>query len=284
MGIEGGFERTIEFRRKGPEIIIEGAEISPIMEIAPDDAVDIPLPATISWKGSRLEFTKVDQSYLFKRRGSLTPLTLYQGSLVFPDAQGVKKKIDLSKTTGNKPSYFTGCRNGFYAHDPLMNGDGSNFFVIGIQPFELEDDQRKIVSLDHELGHALLMKDNDDIKLFRTGVALNKRFLPKFAGIIRYARVLAEAIPERWHDTIKPEMVTRELLFEAARQNQNVDMGVRLFHERFAWAAGINLLRQRQSPTGFERPLSVIKYAKFCLQSYDSYYMDTRFVKGPKDK
>lgn len=243
---------------------------------------DIPLPSQIAWKDSRLVFEKVDQTYTFKRYGWPVTVPLYQGHFEFKDKRGKPKLVNLTQTTRTRPCYFTGSSTGFYAHDPRMNGNGDNFYVIGVQPYELEDDQKHIAGVDHELGHAILMDEEADTKLFQAGVALKAKYLPEYAGIIRYANVLAAAIPENWRKQIKPESVGREMLGEARKGSRDVDVGVRLFHERYAWAAGINLSKRRQSPTGFERPSSVVDYAKFCLESYVRYYHDQRFVKGVK--
>jgi len=279
MGIEGGYT---EHGPKKQVATIEGEPVSSIVEISIDESEDIPLPPQIPWQDSRLVFEKVDQTYTFKRYGWPVTVPLYLAHFEFKDKKGRPKRINLTQTTRTRPCYFTGSSTGFYAHDPKMNGRDDNFYVIGVQPYELEDDQKHIAGVDHELGHAILMDEEADTKLFQAGISLSGDNLPEYAGIIRYANVLAAAIPERWRKQIKSDEVERTTLGEARKESHNVDLGVRLFHERYAWAAGINLSKRRQSPTGFERPSSVVDYAKFCLESYVRYYHDQRFVKGVK--
>ena len=280
MGMEGGPD--IERGPRKQVASIDGEPVSSIVETTIDESEDIPLPPQIAWGDSRLVFKKIDQTYTFKRYGWPTTITLYQAHLEFEDKKGKPRQVNLTQTTRTRPCYFTGSRTGFYAHDPKMSGNEDDFYIIGVQPYELEDDQKHIAGVDHELGHAILYDEEADTKLLQAGVALEGRYLPEYAGIIRYANVLAAAIPENWRKQIKPESVGREMLGEARKRSQDVDVGVRLFHERYAWAAGINLSKRRQSPTGFEKPSSVVDYAKFCLESYVRYYHDQRFVKGVK--
>lgn len=277
MGIEGG-----GYIERGPRkqvASIEGRPVLPIVETTIDESENTPLPRQIAWENSRLVFNEIDQTYIVKRYGWTTTIPLYQAHLEFKDKKGNPRQVDLTQTTRTRPCYFTGSNTGFYAHDPRMNGNKDNFFVIGVQPDELEHDQTRVAGVYHELGHAILMDEEADTKLLLAG-ALNVKYLPKYAGIIRYANVLAAAIPENLRKQIKPENVGREILGEAIKRSQGVDVGVRLFHERYAWAAGINLSKWRQLPTGFKRPSSVVDYAKICLESYAQYYHDQRFVKG----
>lgn len=287
MGIEGGGGGP----EGGPKTInIEGEPISALVEIRIDESRHIPLPREIKWSDGRLVFTEVEQVYAIRTYGIDEEIKLYEAVFEYGEGKGANK-VDLSREINRFiPCYFTGSANGFYAHDPMMKGKQDNFYVVGIQPDDLERDQRKVLSMDHELGHVWLMDQKSDLRMFWSALRNDKTYLPEYkgimyAGIIEYARKLMGVILEEWKGSaLEFDDFNRAILFQAMSEEGGVDKNIRLFHERFAWAAGINLSRGKGFPTGFEKQKSIMEYARFCLASYARAFYDKRFVEGFKKK
>lgn len=275
MGIEGG-----EGGRIGRRIEIEGEMLEPIREIFIQDATHIPLPKEISWgKGGRLIFRKVDQTYSYRKYGVSNTISLYEAIYEFSSSEkGKPQQVNLTATTNSRPCYFTGTIGSFYAHDPRMNGKEDNFYVVGVDSHRLEESQKNILAVGHELGHALIMDDDGDLKLLQSAVTLNLRDLPQYTGILKYGNDLLRFFPESLRKS--KTKFDRKLMFDLMGADRKIDKSMRLFHERFAWAAGLLLLRGRSLPSGCENPGSILKYVNYCLDSYANYYGDRRFSKG----
>lgn len=250
-------ERSPEQRRPG--LMIEGEPIEAMEEIEIDRARPLDLPNTIKWPGCRLEFVSLPQPYSL-RLGfdeEETPFLLYTGRLVFRNAQGVNETIDLSNETTSRPTVFTGSRRGFFAHDPRVKGRTEKFFLVGVEPDTLQRDQRRLVSVYHELGHTQIYDRNEDTRLAQAAAQQDPTLLPQRVGIQPYYEELMTA--QDSHDKVR---------------------GMSLFHERYAWANGFRLAHETGAPLGFHESTSAMQYAKYCLQSYARYHSDKRFVTG----
>lgn len=280
MGIEGG--GFVEAGLSRTTKRIEGEPISLLAEISIDEAEFVPLPTKIRWREGELTFKEVARYGIRSRFSGQVQVPLYEGKLSFKGRDGKTKEVNLSGKTTGKPSLFTGTNNGFFAHDPGMESVNKHFYVVGIGPDELEGDIRGMAGVYHELGHTFLYDNGADAMLVKGSLARRKVLLPNYAGILGYAQLLAEAMPEQWRGAIRPEDVNRGVLGEMRRRDASVDANIRLFHERFAWAAGIFMQRKDHSPTGFEKRSSVIEYAKLCLQTYVDHYGTRKFVVGVK--
>jgi len=277
MGIEGGGR---EYSRSGR--MIEGEPIERTHELDIDDVVHIPLPREISWTdGSVINFSKVGETYSIKyvRGGYSQPISLYTAILEYFDQTGNKVQVDLSRQT-TKPCYLTGTSLGFYAHDPASRSQDENFIVIGIEPRSLEENQRKLLSLYHELGHAVIFDNGDDVSLFRAGLDKDAKLAPDRCGILLYAVLISRSMPDRVRDELESRDVNLQHVFQTMNYFPDVDQAVRLFHERYAWATGMWLAKILHLPTGFNKQKSQIEYAQYCLSSYANYYDDDSFSKG----
>lgn len=279
MGIES--RGSIEKYKIIESLSIEGEAMIAPKEIIIDDSEYMDLPAQITWSDSSLVFKRINKTYSFTYRGFPERVSLYEAVFEFIDLKGEPKQINLTDTTSRKPCYFIGSRNGFYAQDPEMNNHKGDFYAIGIMPWLLESNQKYMSVIDHELGHAILCHENADRDLLQAGVARKAKYLPNYAGIIEYAAVLAGVIP----DSLKAQNaleIDRRMLGESMSKYPPIDHRIRLFHERYAWAAGLHLQRQRQSSNGFKNPLSVFEFVNFSLSSYARGFNDERFLKGVK--
>lgn len=260
---------------------IEGRIETSFSEIDPSDMQPIPLH-NIVWDGVSLTFKKVgDYSVPTGPFGMDIPVELYTGELGYEDIEGEQRKSNLTAiTSGPKPVLFAGARNGFYAYDPLAKGKGDPFYVVGIQPAELEEDMKKLAAVYHELGHVLICDTNADLKLLKAALTRQKRHLPKIRKASAYGAELAMTIPN--HVRQNPPPVNRNTLFTMDGSSRGAEKAISLFHERNAWAAGMNIVRANNYPTGYENPLSFFDYARLCLSSYGNHYRDQKFVKGWK--
>lgn len=282
MGIEsgsgGGFElpRPVEGR-------IEGQVETSFTEIDIDQAQHVPLN-DIAWPTARLSFAEQKGVTYTMRRlfGMSENLRLYVAQLEYKGKNGKRKTRNLSLTTSrSKPVFFTGTRNGFYAHDPLMNGRNDPFYVVGLQPDELQENMRSMSATYHELGHALICHTDADIQILKAAVSLRKKDLPNVKKAEAYGNDFIEALPYGFSKD-KPVSTDRHTLFELASRKHDTDRSIRFFHERNAWAAGMKIARQNEYPTGFKDPQSYFDYARLCLESYAEYYRDRKFVAGWK--
>lgn len=280
MGIEsgprGGFEapRPVEAR-------IEGQLESSFTEIDMDQASHVPLPGQITWDTARLTFQKVGRYNMPERFGMYSNVLLYAGQLEYRGRNGNKRASNLSLTTSkDKPVLFTGTKNGFYAHDPLMGGRENPFYVVGLQVDELEDNMSRMSATWHELGHVAIFHTDADTKLLKAALSLKGRDLPNVRLAQVYGTELARALPYGFREKQPPVAPTRQALTRLESRSRSVDKVVHLFHERNAWAAGMNMVRDNEYPTGFQSPASYFDYARLCLSSYAKYYGDRRFVQG----
>ena len=280
MGIEsgpsGGFERP-----RTEYTTIEGKVESSFTEIDIDQAFHIPLPPTITWPTARLSFEQVGTYNMPERFGMSSHIPVYAGQMEYVGKKGKIRKANLSLTTSkDKPVLFTGTRNGFYAHDPLMAGREHPFYVVGLQPDELIENMSRMSAIYHELGHVAIFHEDLDTQLLQAAVTLQGRDLPPVALARTYGSELADALPRGIREEQSPFEATRQALTRLEARNYKVAKVVHLFHERNAWAVGMNMVRAKGYPTGFEKDSSYFDYARLCLDSYARYYGDRRFVQG----
>ena len=279
MGIESG---TSGYERPRPqEARIEGGIESSFTEIDIDQAAHIPLPAQIVWPNARLTFSQVGTYNMPERFGMSSHIQVYTGKLEQVRKKGNIRKSNLSLTTSKgKPVLFTGTTNGFYAHDPLMSGREYPFYVIGLQVDELKENMTRMSATYHELGHVLIFHNDLDTRLLKAAISLKGRDLPPVAMVQTYGNELAHALPYGIREQQPPFEATIYALTRLEARSHGVDKTIHLFHERNAWAAGMNLVRANGYPTGFQRQTSYFDYARLCLATYARYYGDRRFVEG----
>ena len=266
-------------RRTEMEASIEGRVERSFTEIDISQAQPIPLH-DITWLNAALTFGEIGRySVPSGQFGMDVPVRLYAAQLEYIDKNGGKRKGDLTATTPKgKPVLFSGDSNGFYAHDPLMRGKADPFYVVGIQPEELAKNMNRLSAVYHELGHVLIFHKDADTQLLRAALTLQAKYLPEVSLAAKYASELAGLIP----DSVRGQNLhpTRNTLSRLEARLYSVGRIVSLFHERNAWAAGANLFRGNNYPTGFQEQRSYFKYAKLCLSSYARHYKDKRFVTG----
>lgn len=282
MGIESGSGGGIELPRP-VEGRIEGQIETSFTEIDIDQAQHVPLN-DIAWPTARLSFAEQKgMTYTMRRLfGMSENLRLYVAQLEYQGANGKRKHANLSLTTSKaRPVFFTGTRNGFYAHDPLMNGRDDPFYVVGLQPDELQENMSRMSAAYHELGHVLICHTDADIQILKAAVSLREKDLPSVKKAGAYGNDLEESLPYGFKEE-KPVSTNRHTLFKLASRKHDTDRAMRLFHERNAWAAGMKLARANEYPTGFENPQSYFDYARLCLETYAEYYRDEKFLKGWK--
>lgn len=247
--------RSPETRRRG--LSIEGEPIEVMEEIEIDRAQPLDLPTQIVWPDSRLEFAPLKQTYDLMVDFEDLKFPLYTGKLVYRLSNGMERVLDLSHQTANRPTVFTGSRHGFFAHDPRKSKRSEEFYLVGVEPHTLLSDQRRLVSIYHELGHVEIYDRDEDVKLLHAAQQHDAAQLPGRAGIEAYMKTLADADDE----------------WDKAR-------GMSIFHERFAWAGGLQLSHRVGAPLGFREPQSALTYAKYCLSTYARFHNDQRFVRG----
>jgi len=272
------FSFTAEHR---PSKNIEGESISPFAEITIDQTDPVELE-NIVWQqfSAGLSFKPAGE-YQYKRLGYNESYPLYTCSSWFQKGDSNDQKIDLTYTTCNKKCLFTGSRKGFFMHDPAWMGKETDFYVIGINPFELKHDIRQHTGTYHELEHACIVDRNLDTNLFQAALYLNKDQLPSVAMAQAYGNILANAIPSSWRKNLdQARKITSQQLMNAMSDDHNVNHAIRLFHERNSWAGGIRLQNEHKFPTGFQQRKSLGEYAKFWLTAYANSYNDSRFIKS----
>lgn len=281
MGVESGSSGSYEVPRpRSVEAKIEGEFVQSFPEITFDEGHHIPL-SDIHWATAALRFKRVGSYTKPERWGLPSPVDLYTATLQYQDEQGNETVDNLSLLASpKKPVLFTGTKNGFYAHDPLILGKTDPFYLVGIQPYELEERMSELSAIWHELGHVGIFHANADTDLAQAAISLEEEDLPAVANAIAYGNHLAAVLPERIRR--QQPNVDRHLLFQLMGGNHQVNESVRLFHERNAWAGGIQLARGRGYPTGFQNPESYFAYAKLCLLSYANHFNDRKFVTGWK--
>jgi len=280
MGIESGPGGGESYHPRTLEASIEGKGESSFTEIDMDQATHVPLPAQIAWPTARLSFQEVGR-YNKPERGSNSDIQLYVGYLEHPDKSGKEQKSNLSLITSkNKPILFTGTTNGFYAHDPLMSNREHQFYVVGLQVDELQENMSRMSAIWHELGHVALFHTNADTRLLQAAVSLQRKDLPDIAMIEAYSNDLTRALPDSIREQQPPFRVTRYTLCRLEAKSSQTDRSMHLFHERNAWAAGMHLVRGNEYPTGFKKATSYYEYARLCLAIYERYYGDKKFVRG----
>ena len=270
-----------------PQIKIEGRVETAFTEITAEQTQPIVLPPAITWDTARLRFEQVKAAYSVPSGpfGREEQILLYEGILDYRSggnnrSGGQKLSLPLSSLVqGDKPIFFAGSYNGFYAHDPEMVGRSNPFYVVGIQPGELERNMARLCSIYHELGHVFVYSGNYDVQLFQAGLTLRTRYIPRVKGALRYAQFMDEAI--EYDRLSRDQMITnRTELTRLELQYPEIAKAVSLFHERFAWAGGGRLKMRYNLPTGFEHSTSLATYGKFCLGTYAKAYHDKHFVDG----
>lgn len=269
---ERGFER--------PKTI-EGEPVETLVEIEIEQSQTVPL-RDIVWPNASLKFQQVG-TYQTQQYGLPVVHPLYTAVFEFKDRDGETTRVVLSDTTGGKSRrkcLFTGSRNGFFAHDPRSRGLDKPFYVIGVNPFELQDDIRHMAGTYHELGHAIIMDEGSDTALFKTAVSLKGQDLPGRRGVTKYAQRLARTIPSSWRTEIKPGQITPKQVWDGMSNRYDVDREMRLFHERYAWAGAAQMIKQHDAPIGFRKFSSIFEYARLCLKSYARKFSDESFVSG----
>ena len=263
-----------------PSINIEGEPISPFREITIDEADPVDL-RDITWTRNQagISFEQVG-TYRKKRFGNSEQYNLYMASSQHLDPDGQSRQTDLTNISSKKRILFTGSRNGFFMHDPAWVGVDADFYVVGVNPFELEEDIKQHAGTYHEIGHVLIVDCGFDAALLRAAVELERKHLPAVAMSLAYGIDLATSISEQSRTNMKGKQLDSRALIELMVDEPRVDDSLRLFHERNAWAAGMRLQRQHNFPTGFEEKRSVAKYARCFLETYVASYADRRFVEG----
>ena len=166
-------------------------------------------------------------------------------------------------------------------YNPESRGEKTDFYVIGLLPSDLEGNICHQIATYHEIGHALIADKQHDVSLYAAALRGQMNLLPPVLMASRYAQSLRTAIPQNWKDQIKDgDVVDVQTLFEGVDEDPQVEIETTLFHERLAWAAGIRLQRERGLPIGFKEKKSLIKYARFWLETYAYAYDDRRFTEG----
>jgi hypothetical protein len=261
---------------------IEGRIERPFLEIEIGDTKPMTLPAVIAWPTARLRFEEMRTSYSVPVGpfGAEVPANLYTGELDYVDRNNKIKTIELSTlSVDQKPIYFVGSQNGFYAHDPEMIGRNKPFYIIGVQPDELKNNLRRIVAIYHELGHVFIFANNHDISLVQAALIRKRADVPPLNGGLSYAQNLVNEIQ---YNKIPANFRVNNRYQLAQFESQYPEIGeaVSLFHERYAWAGGGRLMLHFSLPSGYQEATSFTKYAKFCLGTYAKVHRDDRFVDG----
>lgn len=276
--IEGGPSREYK-----PATYIEGERVESFQETTIDRSDPMELE-DVTWDdyGALIHFRQVGRYSMRAQFGQTLTYPLYESVIVYKTDTG-RKKTNLTKVTKQKRCLFTGSRNGFFMHDPAWDGVESNFYVIGLQPREMQNICENAGTF-HELGHAIIVDNNYDTDLFNASLYEDELIIPPVKQAITYASSLHANISDRYReDTIKyldGKKATSQAMFEAMQAHYGIDNDMRLFHERNAWAAGMRLQKRLAFPTGFTKRTSLITYAKFCLESYARSFGDRRFVEG----
>lgn len=227
------------------------------------------LPPVISWKdGSSIVFTSI---------GSRNSVPLYTAKLYFCDNDGVTKERNLTTITGSEPCYFTGSKD-FYSDDSELNCYLEGYYVIGIAPDKLINDQKCLLDLSHELGHVIVFKENADIKLVEAGVNKDSEMLPQYVGILNYFRDLLKAM--NFNKFSRRPEITREKIDAIMQVNQKIRNSMELFYERYAWAAALRLLRKESIPIGDSDASSILEFVRARLDTYSVGSKDSRFTYG----
>jgi hypothetical protein len=166
-------------------------------------------------------------------------------------------------------------------HDPEASGQDTDFYVIGLNPYELENNIKHNDGTWHELGHAILVDNLIDAKLMHSAFSLKSKHLPEVALADKYRGILAQSIPESIQGKDHPlDFFIQWIIWQLCNNNYELNNAFKLFHERNAWAAGYRLQKNIGFPSGFQNFLSRIKYSDLCLESYSHKYHDPRFIKG----
>lgn len=278
-------ERSVDIGRQHLDTInnfaeIEGKRLRGITEISPDKGVASHL-SDIAWKSASLVFEPVMEYQMPGTAKFSSPSLLYTAELTFETQTGSTTMADLSLTTDkDKPIFFTGVRNGFYAYDPLIDGKKDPFYVIGVQPDTLEADITSLSAIWHLQGHTLLYQTNADTQLLHAAMSGKKKDSPDIRQIEVYNAELAKYLPKHLRQQDYPRnSITRQFL---GKQGFEVQRESSLFNERNAWAAGHHLVQSHNYPTGFTNSRSYVDYAKLCLRQYTNFYHDARFLNGIK--
>ncbi len=275
MNIESGPGGNDSYRPRTLEGRIEGNVETSFPEIDPDQITRAVPLGDITWPTASLTFKKVGAYRMSLQRFGLSlPIDLYSGRLQYIDSKNKRRSVDLSLTTSeDKPVLFTGVTDGFFAYDPLAKGQPNPFYVVGIQPDELKSNMNRMSGIYHELGHVDIYHTNADTQLLKASIS-PKEMLPSVVKAEAYTAELSAALHR------VPDSTTRQSLFELMGMNYQASRIITLFHERNAWAAGINLAKGNQYPTGFKTSKGYFDYARLCLESYARYYNENRFVNG----
>ncbi|MCB9813232.1 MAG: hypothetical protein H6772_02380 [Pseudomonadales bacterium] len=280
MSVEGYRPERIPTRR------IEGSEISTFREITIDETDPVDL-FDISWPNynAGIKFKKVG-SYSKKRYGVEERYPLYEAIAIFKDLKNKVHEINLTKTTSRKRCLFTGSNSGFFMHDPAWVGIDSDYYVVGINPRELQADIRRQIATYHELGHAEIVDHGYDTQLLKGSTTMKDKDLPAISMIKAYAKKVKDALIGARYDIekIKNITITPQILFALMNDDTEIDSSIRLFHERNAWAGGDKLIRKHKFPIGFEKKSSLREYSQFCLETYARYYSEAKFTKGMRDR
>ena len=270
-------------RPRPAEARIEGEVESSFIEIDMDQAGHIPLPDEIAWDNARLLFKKVGTYVMPEGFGLTENIQVYLGSLEYQDSNGDMQQADLSRTTSEeKPVLFTGTRYGFYAHDPLAKNSDEPFYVAGLCVEDLKESMSKLSVLWHELGHIAIYDGDIDLQLLRGSITGRQEDMPKLRKALSYADEMRGKMP--WFE-IKDNprfTISRGNMFRLMDRGYRFDAAVNLFHERNAWAAGANISRRNDYPTGFKKSASYFDYARLCLGTYARHHRDNRFIDGFK--
>src|SRR3989338_423247 len=62
----------------------------------------------------------------------------------------------------------------------------AGFYVVGVNPFELEEDIKQHAGTYHEIGHVLIVDCGFDAALLRAAVELERKHLPAVAMSLAY--------------------------------------------------------------------------------------------------
>lgn len=275
-------------RPRGPETIrIEGSEVKAMRETTIDQVDQTDL-FDIDWEDQRagLRVTKVG-IYHKKVYGEEVRYPLYElTAWHYNSTQAKNVPVNLSdKVTTRKKTLFTGSRSGFFMHDPAWAGIDTDYYVVGVNPFELRDDIRKNAATFHELGHALIVDRRLDLRLFRSALHPEAIALPPVAMAAAYRALLRVALLgggslEALKEAQGISRVDSRVQFELMNENREFDAAMRVFHERNAWAAAMHLFRKYAFPSGYEHSKSLETYAQFCLETYRRAFGEKKFTKG----
>lgn len=268
-----------------PTKTIEGSEISAFKEITIDDTAPTEL-TNIWWSAynAGISFENVG-NYSRVQYGLEVAHPLYIAVARYTDSNGQIQTRDFTAVTKGKRCLFTGSNTGFFMHNPAWKGLDTDFYVIGVDQWELQRDIRKNIAIYHELEHAVLADLGYDVQLLTASAQNSDEKLPPVAKIQAYSRRMRTALEgSRFSvNKIGQSQITPELLFALMEADFDIDSNMRLFHERNAWAGGIRLQKEHQFPSGFRSKLSTLTYAQFCLETYARAYSDNSFTHGVRE-